>query len=221
MTRAATMMLGGSGIVLVALIVLELRDAGLSTTNQSAEAVAFHPNVVMNGSSVNSTAASVALVLARPVFSPTRTAPARVAPAGSGPAALPRLSGIMISSFERIAVFTPSDGPPIIAREGTRIDAFTVQSIQPNSVIVSGPHGAAVLQTSFASVTAQAAAAPPATPFGAFGLSGATGSQWLDSGKVDLPNPATWSGPPMVTRLPVSHAPPASSPLLSSSGPQG
>ena len=177
MMRAATMMLGGSGIVLVALIVLELRDAGLSTTNQSAEAVAFHPNVVMNGSSVNSTAASVALVLARPVFSPTRTAPARVAPAGSGPAALPRLSGIMISSFERIAVFTPSDGPPIIAREGTRIDAFTVQSIQPNSVIVSG--------------------------------------------KVDLPNPATWSGPPMVTRLPVSHAPPASSPLLSSSGPQG
>lgn len=110
--------------------------------------------------------ASVEAILARPLFSadrrPKQAAPAQAA-APAAPAALPRMSGIMVNGASRAAIFAGANGKPAVIAEGGRIGPFTVQSIEPQQVTITGPGGKRVVRTSFDPNPA-AAPAPQAVP---------------------------------------------------------
>ena len=96
-------------------------------------------------------AAAAAIVLARPLFAPTRR-PAEDAPGAiAAPASLPRLSGVMLSSADRSAIFVAAEGGrPIVAQEGAQVGAYRVQSIAAGRVVLMGPDGAHMLRPGFA-----------------------------------------------------------------------
>jgi hypothetical protein len=93
-------------------------------------------------------------ILARPLFNPDRR-PTPPPPPGPAAAAsvngLPRLAGVLVSSYGRSAIFAPaSGGKPVTAAEGARIGTYTVQSIEVGQVTVQGPDGVLqVLHPSF------------------------------------------------------------------------
>lgn len=101
----------------------------------------------------------VTKVLERPLFSASRRPAARRASVRlpNGPAAPPRLSGILVSREGKVAIFA---GPhkPIALREGGRLADYSVRLIEPNRVILQGSEGELVVLPSFArnrSVAAQ------------------------------------------------------------------
>ncbi len=109
---------------------------------------------------------SVEILLARPLFSQTRRAPSVTSPAApiaSTATPLPRMTGILIDGARRSAIFAPpatsGGGKPVIVAEGGHIGPFTVQTIEPQQVIVIGPEGKRTVRTSF-DPTLQ----PPAPP---------------------------------------------------------
>ena len=96
-------------------------------------------------------------ILARPLFSPGRR-PVEVAAAGV--AGLPRLTGVVVTGSQRIAIFAPaSNGHPIIAESGAHIGEYEVKGITDAGVTVAGPHGTTLLRPAF-----DAAHVPPAAP---------------------------------------------------------
>jgi hypothetical protein len=102
----------------------------------------------------------VAMILARPLFSPDRRPAAEAAGQAFGVSqGLPRLSGVLVSPSARTAIFARGDSKPIVVREGGRIDAYTVQSIEAGQVHLLGANGLLVLHPNFLS-------APPAQPAG-------------------------------------------------------
>ena len=98
-------------------------------------------------------AARLATLLARPPFSQTRRPPDRTSAApGARPSdlKLPRMTGILIDGSRRSALFVaPDGGKPISVAVGGTIGPFTVQSIEPQSVVVLGPEGRRMVRTSF------------------------------------------------------------------------
>jgi hypothetical protein len=118
----------------------------------------------------------IAAILARPVFSPDRRPAADIAstPGVRLPEALPRLSGVLVGPFGRSAIFAVDGRKPLVVDEGGRIDAWTVGTIEADTVQVSGPGGARTLHPSFASPPASAADPAGATmPRQRIGLSSA------------------------------------------------
>lgn len=109
----------------------------------------------------------VAMILARPVFSPSR----RPKEDGPGPApaaapvtSLPRMSAILINGRTRSAIFD-SNGKPTVLGEGGKLGPFTIQSIEPQQVTVIGPEGKRVVRTAFSNEPA-----PQAMTMGVPGL---------------------------------------------------
>lgn len=95
----------------------------------------------------------VATLLARPLFSQTRRPPEGP---GSDPGAerpgrpLPRMTGILIDGPHRHALFVaPNGGKPISVAVGGKIGSFTVETIDPQQVIMLGPEGRRAVHTSF------------------------------------------------------------------------
>jgi hypothetical protein len=90
---------------------------------------------------------SLSDILARPVFSPDRR------PIGPGPRSivgLSRLTGIVVMGSRKVAIFAaPSGGKPVIAEEGSRINAYEVKSISDSGVTVVGPEGTTVMTPLF------------------------------------------------------------------------
>jgi hypothetical protein len=96
-------------------------------------------------------------ILARPLFSPGRH-PVELAAAGVQ--GLPRLTGVVVTGSQRIAIFAaPSSGHPIIAESGTHVGDYQVQAIGDTGVTVVGPGGTTLLRPAF-----DAARVPPAKP---------------------------------------------------------
>lgn len=105
--------------------------------------------------------------LARPLFSPDR----RPVPeaAGAGLLGPPRLSGIMITPAGRSAIFV-AGGRQLVLQLGGAIGAYTVQSIDEQQVLMSGPAGPLLLRPSFSpegTVTGARAAGGTAAAFNA------------------------------------------------------
>jgi len=102
-------------------------------------------------------------ILARPLFKPDRQpyADGR-APISAPPPDLPRLTGILMSSDERHAIFEP-DGAnkPIVVGEGDNVGDWRVQEIAADSVTLVGPEGTTRLEPKFSAT--QAAATPADT----------------------------------------------------------
>ena len=92
-----------------------------------------------------------AALLGRPLFSPSRRPPVAgtAARAETPPdVPLPRLSGILVASDGRIAIFA-GENRAVIVQEGGRIGRFTVRSIGPGEIVLQGPDGFRSLRPSF------------------------------------------------------------------------
>jgi hypothetical protein len=86
-------------------------------------------------------------ILARPVFSPDRK-PAAFSVGRT--TSLSRLTGIVISGSQKVAIFAaPSGGHPLIAQVGDHIGAYEVREITSTGVTVLGPEGTTVITPIF------------------------------------------------------------------------
>ena len=82
------------------------------------------------------------------------------------------MAGILISPGDKSVIFAGgAGGKPVVAREGGRVGAYQVQSIEVGRVTVVGPEGVRVLSASFDAATP--ARPPPAADKG--GLAGLLG----------------------------------------------
>ena len=91
----------------------------------------------------------VAEVLARPLFSPGRRPAAEAAGPAAAAAALPRMTGVIVTPAGRRAIFVNGAGKPTVVTEGERIGAYAVQSIEAGRVTLAGPDGQRVVATAF------------------------------------------------------------------------
>lgn len=135
--------LGGVALSLCAMMVFELGVSGAGIRDGRGGAT-FGTDIETNlqASAFPSEGAVrswESVALARPLFSPSRQAPAMAR--NAAPQTLPRLAGIMISGNEKISIFGGADRSPVIVREGGWLGAFKVLAIAADSVRVSGPHG--------------------------------------------------------------------------------
>lgn len=106
----------------------------------------------------------VAMILARPVFSPTRrpkTDAAAPAEAAAPITSLPRMTAILVNGKLRSAIFDGA-GKPTVLGEGGHLGPFTIQSIEPQQVTIVGPDGKRVVRTSFSNAPPPAPAFPTA-----------------------------------------------------------
>lgn len=99
-------------------------------------------------------------ILARPLFradrKPYMTNDQDVSTA---PIDLPRLTGILLASDVKRAIFAPDGSDkPIVVTEGESVGSWRVQEITPDSVTMTGPDGTRRIRPKFA------ANAMPATP---------------------------------------------------------
>ncbi len=104
----------------------------------------------------------VATILARPLFNPDRRQPASSTSVLSG---LPRLSGIVISDTDKVAIFSaPGGGKAVLVSEGARIGAYNIQSIDATGVTVAGPEGVRTVRPLFDPNAPSATKAAPPRP---------------------------------------------------------
>jgi hypothetical protein len=86
----------------------------------------------------------------------------QAAPSG-GDAALPRLSGIVMTPEGRSAIFTPAGGGKlIVVEEGGRIGGYVVQTISFGEVELVGPDGSHSLNLTWDRTRPARGSAPPA-----------------------------------------------------------
>lgn len=158
---------------------------------QQPPAGAAHGNTLQIGDIANRPQSTVAawcnVLLARPLFNSSRR-PSALSTVRATPVAIPRLSGIMITPTEKLAVFSPAKGDPIIAAENSRLGPFTVLAITRDGVTVKGPSGFILLHTDEDHL-----ALFRKIPRGDHILPGGID---LDQINVLLPSAATWVGPP-------------------------
>jgi hypothetical protein len=134
----------------------------------------------------------VAEVLARPLFSPGRRPAAQAAGTGAATAALPRMTGVIVTPAGRRAIFANGAGKAVVVMEGGRIGAYDVQSIEAGRVTLAGPDGKRVVAPAFDPKPAARTAGPAP---GLLGLPGLPGLQGL----AGLPG---LDGPPPVPAVP-------------------
>ena len=176
--------------VLGGIIALELGQR-MPDSDAMVPATATRPSVPAaprpaSAPDVDGAGGQAAAILARPLFSPARR-PAAQAAAGPGPAAaaLPRMTGVIVTPAGRRAIFANGDGQPIVVIEGGRIGAYDVRSIEAGRVTLSGPDGTRVVAPAFdPKPPAQTAGAAP----GLLGLPGLQGMSGLPG--IDGPPPA-------------------------------
>jgi hypothetical protein len=99
----------------------------------------------------------VAINLARPLFEPSRRPPT------TGTAtSVPRLTGIVISTTLKVAIFMPSGAArAVVVTTGSRIDGMLIESIDADGVVVADAGGTRRLRPNF---TRQAREPEPPTP---------------------------------------------------------
>jgi hypothetical protein len=114
--------------------------------------ISLGPETTSEAARAKERADSVEAILVRPVFSPSRRPEAKpaelaVAEAPAPPAVpLPRLTGVVTSPSERLALFASADGKVTELAEGESIGDYAIRSISPSEVILSGPDGQRTLR---------------------------------------------------------------------------
>ena len=100
----------------------------------------------------------VAVLLARPPFSPSRRPDAVD---GADDPRLPHLTGILVTSQERKAIFSGRDGGRgAVVGQGDQVGAYRVQDISAADVTLAGVDGPHVVRPTFST-------APPPSPLAA------------------------------------------------------
>lgn len=130
---------------------------------------------------------AVAIILGRPLFSPTRrpAAIAEGASVGQRDGSLPKLSGIIDAPDLRRAIFQEQgSGKPIVTTlgEGQTINNWTVRYIRPESVTLLRGGRTALLTPTFGTIAMQPVAKPRPT------------SRWVAPAKSGILR-ARWSNP--------------------------
>jgi hypothetical protein len=88
-----------------------------------------------------------ATILARPLFSPTRRPPETDAADNSATSLSDmRLTGILITPDQRLAIFAPAGAKPLVRSEGEMLGDWRIESIADQSVSLTGPTGATSLE---------------------------------------------------------------------------
>jgi len=137
----------------------ELREIRRPPPSVVRSAVGTTMTVAAQPATVDHTEEWAETVLARPLFSPNRRPPATTPGAAPGPVALPRLAGVMVGPFGKLAIFAgTADGKPTVASEGSSLGNYVVEAIEVGQVTVQGPGGRRLLHPAFDS-----SAPPPAT----------------------------------------------------------
>ena len=102
----------------------------------------------------------VDIILARPLFLPSRRPPSSAAGQDKSGRGFPRLTGIIILPQRREAIFAvPGKTQPVVVRAGSRLNGVLIKSIDPGWVVVVDAAGARIIRPSFATGTT---AGPPA-----------------------------------------------------------
>jgi hypothetical protein len=105
----------------------------------------------------------VDMILARPLFSPSRRPPASAAGSGTSGPGFPRLTGIVIMPHRREAIFAVAGRTqPIVMIEGSRLNGVLIKSIDAGAVVIVDAAGTRRLRPSFAPPAAASGPAPAA-----------------------------------------------------------
>jgi hypothetical protein len=160
MTRT-TPILAATALMLAALIVLEL--TGAPATDDGTPEPALAQPVGGNGHDASGGAGTVAAILARPLFrADRRPAPADAHGGASSGPDLPRLTGILLSSDGRKAIFQPPGKErAIVVEVGEIVGDWRVQDIAADAVTLTGPGGTRRLEPKFAAASNANMAFPP------------------------------------------------------------
>jgi general secretion pathway protein N len=186
------MVLDGIAVALAGLLFLELHFATEPPDARAQRSALIAPQTqLLDGTDFSAPEPTVSIwrnmMLSRPLFDPNRRPPAPP----QDPAAtveIPRLSGIMITPTERIAVFSPAMGAPIIVNQNSRFGPFTVLAISGDSVAIKGPSGVIVLRSDFGAGEGPGSSTAKSTLVAA-GIS-------LNLVRIALPNATSWPAPP-------------------------
>lgn len=90
------------------------------------------------------------VALARPLFDPRRRPSAAEATTIATSSPPPRLTAVLVSPQERLAIFAGvAGGQPLVVREGGAVGDHVVQSIRPGEAILLGPQGPHLLRPEF------------------------------------------------------------------------
>jgi hypothetical protein len=154
-------------IALAGLIVVELTmPSGVETEKASApDAVTPETTEAQQGGESPSDFATT--ILARPLFRPDRHPyPTNDQDTLSAvPVDLPRLTGILLSSDLKRAIFAPEGSDrPIVVAEGESVGDWRVQEIAADSVTMTGPDGTRRLKPKFAANQAPTTPGAPGAP---------------------------------------------------------
>lgn len=166
MIRTGTHTLAGLGILALALggaIALEA-TTGVSPTDRPATSeTPVAGKVIQNRvAAADQTGRLLSEILARPVFSPDRRPVASNTARTNG---LSRLTGIVVSGTQKVAIFAgPPGSRPTAAQEGERVGAYEVREITRAGVTVLGPEGVMVVSPVFDPAAPPAAAAKSSLP---------------------------------------------------------
>ncbi len=136
-------------LTLGGVIVCELIALPTAPPEQAAAPVSLLPTVVRPNpvQAVRDRDARLTEVLARPLFSPDRRPVASAARAVNG---LARLTGIVITDRQKLAIFAGAPGSrPVVAEEGARLGGYMVRTINGLGVTVVGPEGSMVIRPVF------------------------------------------------------------------------
>ena len=165
MTRLAMLVLACLAVALGGIITIESRpDIVRAGLTPAADIMRLGP-VAPHAGDTRQVQTWVDLILARPLFAPSRRPPASAAGSGNSNPGFPRLTGIIIMPHQREAIFAvPGKTKPIVVTAGSRLNGALIKSIDASSVVVVDAAGARRLRPSFAPAASAAAAAAVPTP---------------------------------------------------------
>lgn len=152
MSRLPFFLLGLLATALSAAILLQFDPAGSDPAGLPQPAPRGTAPVAApvpgSGPAPGQAAGWVAATLARPLFSPDRRPPPIDGAARPADAPLPRLTGTLVTTAGRSAIFAGAEAPVVVG-EGGRIGTFTVHLIESGRVTLLGPDGQRTLRPSF------------------------------------------------------------------------
>jgi hypothetical protein len=147
-------------VALSALIAMELLASSGRDTDVAAITPAAQTADVAPPAETQSPADFAGTILARPLFRADRQPyVTNDQDLSTAPIDLPRLTGILLASDLKRAIFAPDGSDkPIVVSEGENVGSWRVQEIAPDSVTMTGPDGTRRIRPKFS------ANAVPATP---------------------------------------------------------
>ena len=162
MNRSA-MALALSSLVLVGVILVELTGSSSLQPEAGLGQAAALPDAGVARDLAGGGAMTVSQFLERPLFwGERRPAADGEANATAGTEDLPRLTGILLSSDQRRAIFQPAElNRAIVVVVGDRVGNWRVEEIVANAVTLKGPQGMRRLETKFSANTNVATPLPP------------------------------------------------------------